>query len=212
MMDKIDFKKTLKQLYAPSAKEVALVDVPAMNFLMVDGAGNPNTSPEYQKAVEALFAVSYTIKFMAKKGALAVDYGVMPLEGLWWADDMSRFSVNDKSNWKWTMMMMQPDFVSADMAAHAMTQAKNKGSLSDSQAMRFEVFTEGMCAQIMHIGPFSAEGPAIQKAHDFIASRGELAGKHHEIYLSDIRKADPAKWKTIIRQPMKPRHSLANSG
>jgi hypothetical protein len=201
-MKKIDFKKDLEHLYQPSAKEVVLVEVPAMNFLMIGGAGDPNTSKPYQEAVEALFAVAYAIKFTVKK-ALAIDYGVLPLEGVWWADDMAQFSVDEKSQWKWTMMIMQPDFVSAALIRDTIAAVKKKKALPALAQLHFETFSEGRCAQILHIGPFSAEGPAIAKVHEFIARNGKLYGKHHEIYLSDIRKADPARWKTVIRQPFR---------
>ncbi len=202
-MEKIDFKKELKHLYQPSAKEVVQVEVPEMNYLMIDGVGDPNTSTAYQAAVEALFALSYAIKFTAKKGSLALDFGVMPLEGLWWADNMSNFSTDDKSDWKWTMMIMQPNFVTHDMVGRAIEEVRRKKALPVLGEVRFASFTEGMCAQIMHIGPFSSEGPTIERLHKFIADAGrKLAGKHHEIYLSDIRKAVPEKWKTVIRQPM----------
>lgn len=201
-MEKIDLKKKLKHLYQPSAKEVVQVDVPTMNYLMVDGEGDPNASPSFSEAVEALFAVSYAVKFMIKKGLLALDYGVMPLEGLWWADDMSNFSIDDKSNWKWTLMIMQPDFVTTEMIDSAISSVRKKKNPVAISKVRFEKLSEGKCAQILHIGPFSEEGPAVEKVHHFIASRGKRIGKHHEIYLSDIRKAEPAKWKTVIRQPM----------
>jgi hypothetical protein len=202
-MNKIDFKKELKYLYHPSAKDVVQVDVPKMSYLMLDGEGNPNTSTAYQAAVEALFTLSYSIKFMAKKGTLAIDYGVMPLEGLWWADDMSSFSENDKSNWRWTMMIMQPDFVTREMVDTAIEEVRRKKKLTTLGEVRFVPLIEGTCAQIMHIGPFSEEGPTIERLHKFIADAGRaLTGKHHEIYLSDIRKAAPEKWKTVIRQPM----------
>lgn len=202
-MKKIDLKKELKQLYQPSAKDVVQVEVPTMNYLMIDGAGDPNTSAAYQAAVEALFALSYSIKFMAKKGPLAIDYGVMPLEGLWWADDMSSFSVDDKSNWKWTMMIMQPAFITREMVDKAVEEVRRRKKLVALAEIRFASLSEETCAQIMHIGPFSAEGPTIERLHKFIAHAGcKPSGKHHEIYLSDIRKADPEKWKTVIRQPM----------
>jgi len=203
-MDKIDFKKELKHLYQPTAKQVVRVKVPKMNYLMLDGEGDPNTSEEYQACVEALFAVSYAIKFMIKKGSLAIDYGVMPLEGLWWTDDMTTVSVDEKSAWKWTMMIMQPDFITREMVKKAVAQVKEKKELFAIDHVRFAAFKEGTCAQIMHIGPFSAEGPTIERLHQFITESGcKLAGKHHEIYMSDIRKAEPAKWRTIIRQPLK---------
>jgi len=201
-MEKINLKKELKYLYQPSAKEVVQVDVPAMNYLMVDGEGDPNTSLAYADAVEVLFAVSYTIKFIVKKGPLAIDYGVMPLERLWWVDDMSKFTTEDKSNWKWTMMIMQPSFVTPEIIDSAIADVKMKKNPTAISKLRLEAFSEGRCAQILHIGTFFEEGPTIEKVHQFIDSRGNRTGKHHEIYLSDIRKADPAKWKTIIRQPM----------
>jgi hypothetical protein len=200
-MKKIDFKKQMKDLYQPSAKEVVFVDVPEMNFLMVDGKGDPNTSQEYAQAIEALYAVSYTLKFMVKKGSMAIDYGVMPLEGLWWAEDMSAFTAGDKSDWMWTMMIMQPEFISSEMAERAIQSVEKKKNPVALSKLRFEAYAEGNAAQIMHIGPFTEEGPTVEKVHQFIDAIGERRGKHHEIYLSDIRKADPAKWKTVIRQP-----------
>jgi len=202
-MKKINFKKDLKLLYGPSAREVVLVEVPPMNFLMIDGRGDPNTSKSYQEAVEALFSVSYAIKFKVKK-TLAIDYGVMPLEGLWWADDMAAFTAGDKANWNWTMMIMQPEFVSAAMVRDTIAEVKKKKDLPALALLRFEKFAEEKSAHILHVGPFSAEGPTVAKVHAFIASRGgKLSGKHHEIYISDIRKADPAKWRTVIRQPLR---------
>lgn len=199
---KVDLKKELKHLYQPGAKEVVQVAVPALQFLMIDGDGDPNTSQQYAEAVEALFSVSYAVKFTVKKGSMGIDYAVMPLEGLWWSDDMSAFVTNDRSKWKWTMMIMQPDFVAEALIREAIAEVARKKSLPAVSALRLETFAEGPCAQILHVGPFAEEGPATQKVHDFIEARSSLAGKHHEIYLSDIRRADPAKWKTIIRQPM----------
>lgn len=202
-MDKIDFKKEMKYLYQPSAKEVVQVDVPTANFLMVDGEGDPNTSQTYSDAIEVLYAVSYTVKFMIKKGTMAIDYGVMPLEGLWWTDDMSSFTTADKSGWKWTMMIAQPTFVTRKIVELAIAEVKKKKNPTAISKIHLELFSEGKCAQIMHIGPFTEEGPTVEKVHQFIDSRSQRVGKHHEIYLSDIRKAAPSKWKTIIRQPMK---------
>ena len=211
-MEKIDLKKELKHLYQPSAREVVQVEVETFNFLMVDGEGDPNTSQAYAEAVEALFSVSYTAKFMVKRGAQGIDYTVMPLEGLWWADDMSAFADNDKSRWKWTMMIMQPSFAGSEVIEAAISEAGKKKDLPAISRVRFEAFSEGLCAQVMHIGPFSEEGPTINLVHKFIEARTELRGKHHEIYLSDIRRADPRKWKTVIRQPMRQRPGLkANS-
>jgi hypothetical protein len=202
-VQKIDLKKELKHLYQPSAKAVVQVEVPAFQFLMVDGEGDPNTSREYAQAVEALFSVSYTAKFMLKKGKSAIDYAVMPLEGLWWSDDMSTFVTNDRSKWKWTMMIMQPHFVKAEVIQAAIAGVRKRKSIAAVDALRLESFGEGLCAQVLHIGPFTEEGPTIRRVHDFIEARSGLSGKHHEIYLSDIRRGEPAKWKTIIRQPMK---------
>ncbi len=200
-MEKIDFKKKLKHLYGPTAKEVVQVDVPTMNYLMVDGEGEPG-SQSYSRSIEALYPVSYALKFMVKKGPMAIDYGVMPLEGLWWADDMEKFSVDDKASWKWTMMIMQPEFITRDMVKEAIAAVKTKKDPPALPLLQFKNFEEGKCAQILHIGPFSEEGPTVAKVHAFIDAASALRGKHHEIYLSDIRKAAPEKWRTIIRQPM----------
>ena len=201
-MKKIDFKKELKHLYKPSVKSVGRVTVPGMNFLMINGQGDPNTSQEFQDAVEALYSVSYALKFMVKKGGMATDYGVMPLEGLWWSDDMSTFSVDCKEAWKWTLMIMQPEFISQAMVESVIKQVRAKKNPVSLSQLRFALFEEGEAAQIMHVGPFSEEGPTIEKVHAFIEESGKVRrGKHHEIYLSDIRRADPAKWKTVIRQP-----------
>ena len=202
-MPKIDLKKELKHLYQPSAREVVRVSVPSLQFLMIDGVGDPNTSAEYAQAVEALFSVSYTAKFTVKKGAQGIDYAVMPLEGLWWADDMAAFATRDKAQWQWTMMIMQPDFVEPAVILAAVEAVKRKKDLPALSALRLERITEGLCAQILHVGPFSEEAPTIQRVHDFIDNAGAVrSGKHHEIYLSDVQRADPAKWRTIIRQPM----------
>ncbi|TXT39951.1 MAG: hypothetical protein FD135_1767 [Comamonadaceae bacterium] len=203
-MEKIDLKKDMKPLYQPSARDVTQVQVPPLQYLMVDGAGDPNTSPDYAQAIEALFAVSYTAKFMLKKGPQALDYAVMPLEGLWWADDMSAFVTKDKAKWQWTMMIMQPDFVTEDTLNAAMAEVRSKKKLPGIDKLRLENFSEGLCAQMLHVGPFSEEGPSIERLHAFIDARSGRRGKHHEIYLSDIRRTAPQKWKTILRQPMNP--------
>jgi len=203
VMTKIDYKKELSHLYTASAKQVKIVEVPSLNFLMLDGAGDPNSAQAFPEAIAALFAVSYTLKFMIKKGVGGVDYGVMPLEGLWWAEDMSRFSPERKDDWLWTLMIMQPDLLSSELVAEAVAQVRKKKNPVALAQLRFAAFAEGRAAQIMHVGPFSEEGPAIQKVHEHIqAAGGSLTGKHHEIYLSDTRRAAPEKWKTIIRQPL----------
>ncbi len=203
-MEKIDFRKEFKHLYNPSSREVVIVDVPEMSFLMVDGVGNPNSAQEYKDAVEALYATSYAIKFIIKKGEEAIDYGVMPLEGLWWADDMTQFSVENKDIWKWTSMIMQPKYVIKDLFDKAIEQVKKRKSLPALTKMRLDGYHEGLAAQIMHMGPYAAEGPTIERLHDFIRENGyELSGKHHEIYLTDPQRSAPEKMKTVIRQPVK---------
>lgn len=202
MSGKLDPKKTLEGLYQASAKEPAVVDVPPLRYLMVDGEGDPNTAPAYAEAIEALFSVAYTTKFMVKKGPQAIDYGVMPLEGLWWSDDLSAFRTGAKDRWKWTAMILQPDFVSDGLIGEAIDEVRTKKQRPGVNRLRLDTLTEGRCAQILHVGPFSEEGPTIERLHAFITARSTLRGQHHEIYLSDIRRAAPAKWKTIIRQPM----------
>ncbi len=200
-MEKIDYKKELAALYRPSAKKVVTVDVPAFNFIMTDGQGDPG-SEVFAAAVEALFSVSYTLKFMIKKGPRQLDYGVLPLEALWSADDPTAFTEGRKDEWCWSAMIMQPEFIDEELYAQAIAQVTKKKSLAALEKLRFESFTEGQAAQTLHLGPFSEEGPTVERVHQFIASEGRvLCGRHHEIYLSDIRKAAPAKWKTVIRQP-----------
>jgi hypothetical protein len=202
-MEKRDYKKKLKHLYGPSAKKVEIVNVPEMNFLMLDGAGDPNTSQEFQDGVGVLYPVAYALKFMVKKGKLAIDYGVMPLEGLWWANDMADFSVDRKKDWKWTLMIMQPELITEVMFKEAVEAVKKKKDLEALPLVRFESFMEGKAAQTLHVGPFSEEGPTVEKVHSFIEENSaKRTGLHHEVYLSDIRRAAPEKWRTIIRQPM----------
>jgi hypothetical protein len=201
-MSVIDLKKDLKEFYAPGAKAVSQVDVPAMNFVMIDGQGAP-AGPQFQQAIEALYSIAYTIKF-AKKKRDGVEYPVMALEGLWWAADMTAFDPNTghRDLWQWTLMIMQPEVVSrVDFESGREAAAKKKPNLA-IKLVRLESFKEGPAVQIMHIGPFSEEGPNVQKLHQKIAELGGcLAGKHHEIYLSDFRKVEPAKMKTVLRQP-----------
>ncbi len=203
-MTKIDLKKELKHLYSPPSKEAVIVDVPPMDYLMVDGTGDPNTSQEAQEAIETLFPVAYAIKFIIKKGQ-AIDYGVMPLEGLWWTDDMAQFTPENKDIWKFTYMIMQPEYVTADLVEKALEQVKKKKNLPALPLIRFQSLHEGLSAQILHLGPFSAEGPTVDRLHSFIRenrySFDGLLQKHHEIYLSDFRRVAPEKMRTIIRQP-----------
>ena len=204
-MAKIDFKKELKHLYRPTTKEFTVVDVPAMNFLMIDGHGDPNTAQAYKDAVEALYALAYKIKFISKKEA-GRDYVVPPLEGLWWAEDMDTFTVNrDKSAWDWTMMIMTPDWVTKDMFAAALEQVQKAKNLPALSKIRLESYHEGLSVQIMHLGSYDDEGPVLAEMHSrYIPDNGYLErGKHHEIYLSDPRRAAPEKLKTVLRQPIK---------
>jgi hypothetical protein len=177
---------------------------------MIDGEGDPNTSQEYQDAIEALFPVSFKVKFISEKEN-SQDYVVMPLEGLWWIENMEDFSIQDKSSWKWTSMIRQPDFITKDTIKKAIEEVEEKKNPTALSKMKFESLHEGLSAQIMHIGPYSEEGPTIEKLHNSIKEKGyEFNGsipgeKHHEIYLSDVRRTKPEKLKTIIRQPMRKR-------
>ena len=201
---KIDLKKELAYLYHASAQAVTLVEVPPLQFLMIDGAGDPNSAPAYQAAVEALYSVAYGLKFLLKREC-GLDYTVMPLEGLWWAADMREFSVERKGEWLWTMLLMQPPAVTPALFAQALEQAQRTKNLPALAKLRLEPFVEGHAAQILHRGPYAAEGPTVARLHAFIAEQGRhLRQKHHEIYLSDPRRAAPEKMKTVIRQPIAP--------
>ena len=207
MPAKTDFKKSMKDLYQPSPKQVVMVDVPEMQFLMIDGMGSPGDSQEYQEALATLYPIAYKIKFLSKGNGK--DFVVPPLEGLWWADNMEDFNEGNRDNWKWTMMIMQPDWIDEELFNEAVEiSVSKKPELKKLiSKLRFEKFKEGKAVQIMHIGPYSEEGPNIQKIHDFIHQNGGSFNghnlKHHEIYLSDPRKAKPENMKTVIRQPYK---------
>jgi hypothetical protein len=199
---KVDFKRELRELYAPT-REPSLVEVPDLAFLMVDGHGDPNAAPEFSEAIEALYTVAYAAKFAIKRAPQGIDYRVMPLEGVFWAADMSTFATGERSAWDWTLMIMQPDQVTPEVFGEAQAAASEKKSLDEIGRMRLEAFAEGLAAQVLHIGPYAAEGPTIQRLHAFIAEQGyELTGKHHEIYLSDPRRAAAEKLKTVLRQPV----------
>ncbi len=202
-MEKIDFKKKLKEFYNPP-REPVIVNVPELQFLMIDGAGYPGTSQEYQDAMAALYAVAYTLKFKLKKAEI-LDYVVMPLEGLWWAKDMGIFDVDSrKEEWLWTSMIMQPSAVTKKHHEEAIKEVEEKKNLVALNKMRLESYTEKTSVQIMHIGSYSEEGPVIEKMHQFAFNQGyKLHRKHHEIYLSDPRRTPEEKWKTVIRQPIK---------
>jgi hypothetical protein len=200
-MKKIDYKKKLKHLYGPSSKKIVIVEVPPMNYFMVDGEGGP-AAESYQQAIEALYGLSFTVKFDVKKG-VGLDYTVMPLEGLWWAKDITAFSADRKDEWLWKMMIMQPDYVTAKHVNAATKQLREKKNPLALDKIRFESYHEGLSVQILHIGPYDDEGPTIAQMHKFIDENGyQLHMKHHEIYLSDPRRSPPEKLKTVLRQPI----------
>ena len=202
-MQKLDLVRELGDLYRPPAQQPVLVQVPQMAFLMIDGAGDPDTSPAYAQAVEALYAVSHAAKFAARRRPEPVDYKVPPLEGLWWSQDMAAFPEGHRDAWSWTMLIAQPPVVTATLVDQAVADAGRRRDLPVLGRLRFERFTEGLCAQIMHVGPYAAEGPTIEKLHAFIAERGYARrGRHHEIYLGDPRRTAPERLRTVIRQPV----------
>ncbi len=201
---KIDFRKALGPLYSAPVGAFASIDVPSMRFVKVDGEGDPNLAPAYRSAVEWLYGTSYAMKFAAK-AALGQDYVVPPLEGLWRADDPASFVRREKDRWRWTMMIMVPDFVTDDLFEAA--RAKTAGKLGGAPAsLRFEAYEEGPSLQTLHLGAYDDEGPVLARLHDEVMPGRGLTfnGPHHEIYLSDPRRTEPAKLKTILRQPVKP--------
>jgi hypothetical protein len=202
-MEKVDFKKTLKYLYGPK-KKFEIVDVPEMQFIMADGHGDPNTAQEYQDVVEALYAVAYKMKFISKK-MLEKDYTVPPLEGLWWAEDMTTYLTRDKSSWDWTMMIMMPEWIKDEIFSAAVEEVRKKKNPAALDKVRRERYAEGLSVQIMHIGSYDDEAPTIAALHkEFLPENGLTEnGKHHEIYLSDPRRVAPEKLKTVLRQPVK---------
>lgn len=199
-MTSIDLKKTYRDHYT-AKRTPTIVDVPSRPFLMIDGYGDPNTAQEYQDAIEALYPIAYGLR-AAIKSVTGDAYTVMPLEGLWWVPDMSEFDPTDKSNWFWTAMICLPDVVTDAMVAEVIPAVTAEKKLIAGPRARVEDFREGVAAQILHIGPYADEAPTIRELHEFITGNGHrLAGKHHEIYLSDPRRVNPAKMRTIIRQP-----------
>ena len=197
-IEKVDLKKAQRDLYFPP-REPVIVQVPLMRFIMLDGAGSPEDE-EYAQAIQALYPIAYGLKFALKDQGL--DFTVMPLEGLWWADDPAAFAAGDKDAWKWTAMIRVPDEVDQASLETVRGKAEATGGSSAVSRVRLEDFEEGTAAQVMYVGPFAEEGPAIEKLHAFIAENGlALRGRHHEIYLSDPRRTAPEKLKTVIRQP-----------
>lgn len=202
-MEKIDFKKKFKDLYSVSAKKPTIIEVPPMNFLMIDGQGDPNAAQSFQEAIQSLYGMSFTAKFMLKEDVTTPDYVVPPLEGLWYSKDIVEFDLTKKDKWKWTLMIMQPEWFTQDVYQQTRDTLKKKKDPPALPRLRFETFHEGKSAQIMHIGPYDSEPPTIEKLHAFIKEQGcELRGKHHEIYLSDPRRCRPERLKTIIRHPV----------
>ena len=203
MVDKIDLKKKWKQIYNPSKKEPQILDVPEFNYLMIDGHGDPNTSQEFKDAISSLYPLAYGLKFAVKK-RLEIDYGVMPLQGLWWAEDMNALTSGDKSNWDWTLMILQPEWITAELYEEIKAEVTQKKNPPLIDKVRLETYNEGTIVTLMHIGPFADEGPNIARMHKFAEESGyELAGKHHEIYLKDFTRTAPENLKTVLRQPIK---------
>jgi hypothetical protein len=205
---KLDLKKDFKQLYNPSAKTPQLVDVPRLSFLRIDGAIEPGqapgTSPLFQENMQALYGAAYTLKFMLKQRPIdPVDYPVMAFEGLWWVED-GRFDINIKDNWFYTLQIMQPDPVTPEVFAEALARLrKKKGEMEAFSRLRLEPFHEGLCVQMLHIGPYSAEPATVEKMDSYIQAEGlQKTGHHHEIYLGNPLLADPSKLKTILRHPV----------
>jgi len=197
----IDVKKEMKAFYQPPTSPV-LIDVPEMNFIMLDGEGHPD-SEVFQQTIQTLYSVAYTIKFAIKKQRTGEEFVVPPLEGLWWTAGESEFDMGNKNNWAWTLMIMQPDFVTAEIFRAAIVEIQKKKDLELLHKVTFEKFHEGLSVQLMHIGPYSDEPVNIKKMHDFAAESGfKIHGKHHEIYLGDPRRTAPEKLKTVLRQPI----------
>lgn len=200
-MDSYDIMKARKALYAPRAGAFEVVDVPEIAYLMIDGHGDPNTAPAYTDAVETLYSASYAIRAVAKARLERV-HTVGPLEGLWSAENLDVFVSRDKGAWDWTMMIAQPDWITPEIAAEGMASAKRVRALDQ---LRFERLAEGLSVQILHVGSYDDEGPTLARLHNEYLPANALVptGRHHEIYLSDPRKTDPSRLRTILRQPVR---------
>ena len=207
-MSPLDLVKTLHPLYKPPAGRCVIVEVPELAFLMVDGTGDPNSSQEFENAIQALYSAAYTLKFTFKKTDPEREFKVAPLEGLWWTDDLAPSMDDlqrDREAWHWTLMIPVPDSVTADDVRRALEQAARKRELPSAPLLRLERFEEGLAAQTLYVGPYSEEAPTIERLHAFVTEQGyELRGRHHEIYLGDPRRAAPEKLKTIVRHPVRP--------
>jgi len=206
-MEKIDLKKEFKHLYTPSNKLAQIVDVPELNFIMIDGAIEPGqapgTSPSFEKAMGALYGAAYTLKFMSKlRKENPVDYGVMASEGLWWIET-GEFDLARKDNWLWTLMIMQPAHITVEMYQAAIHELERKKPDPANARLRFATFREGLCVQMMHIGPYASEPETKDKMLAFARDQGYvLNGTHHEIYMGNPLRTSPEKLKTILRYPV----------
>ena len=191
---------------ARAQQDPQFVDLAPRQFLMIDGSGNPNTSPEYRDAVSALYSLAYSLKFALKKRG--VEFSVGPLEGLWWTDDMATFDAQRKDEWRWTMMIGQPDEVTPELFEQVVKEVARKKALPALGKVRLAIFSEGHAAQILHIGSYATEGPTVARLHRFIHDHGgSFDGreqKHHEIYISDPSRTAPERLRTIVRQPIAP--------
>ncbi|RLK12422.1 hypothetical protein DER29_5702 [Micromonospora sp. M71_S20] len=203
MTDKTDFKKTL-DAYQARRGRFRILDVPATRYLMVDGHGDPNASPAFTGAIEALYPVAYKLKFASRRD-LGRDYVVPPLEGLWWAEDMDSFTARrDKARWDWTLMIMVPDWIDPDMFTAAVGQAGAGNRPARLDDIRLGTLSEGRCVQTLHVGSFDDEAEVLARLHgEFVPGNGlRMVGRHHEIYLSDFRRVAPERQRTILRQPV----------
>jgi hypothetical protein len=211
-MKTLDLKRELKYLYAPSAKKAEIVHVPCLQFAMIDGAiekgSEPGKSPSFAEATQALYGISYTLKFKLKKRKFdPIDYPVMPLEGLWWVED-GNFDITIKDNWFYTLMIMQPDVITHDIFEEGLAEVRRKrGDSTALSNLSFAHFEEGLCIQVMHIGPYVTEPATVEQMRAFAQENGHRdlvgsGGKHHEIYLGDPRQANPTKLKTVLRHPV----------
>lgn len=205
MKQNYDIKKHRRRLYSSKLGTFESVDVPRAAFLMADGHGDPNTSLAYAELVTALYSTAYAVRAIAKH-RLEQPHTVGPLEGLWSAEDLQVFRRQDKDTWDWTLMIVQPDWITSTIVDEAVERVQEKKGLSAVERVRFEQLDEGKCVQTLHIGPYSEEGPTIGRMHDeFLPGEGMAPrGRHHEIYLSDARRTDPSRLRTILRQPVRP--------
>jgi len=205
MSDRIDFKRTLPG-YRAKAGVFELVDVPEARYLMIDGHGDPNTAPAYADALAALYPVAYRLKFASRRDR-GLDYVVPPLEGLWWAEDMTTFSsARDKTRWDWTLLLMVPDWIAESEFAAALEQVRAGTAPTRIDELRLGSLSEGRCVQTLHVGAYDDEAAVLERMHhEFIPAQGlRMTGRHHEIYLSDPRRVAPERLRTILRQPVLP--------